>query len=138
MSLKNIKPMPNLDELRAALRYDPETGFFYCRATGKRKDSHATGDDRSRLCFNGTSYLAHRVAWFYVYGVAPQYTIDHINEVKHDNRIANLQDVPHRENLRLHWERVRKDRELNAPMTGVPSSKLMRPATVRRARDGVV
>lgn len=37
---------------------------------------------------------AHRLAWYIVYGKLPEMEIDHINQDKSDNRIANLRDVP--------------------------------------------
>lgn len=44
--------------------------------------------------------LAHRVAWAIVHGKWPSEDIDHINGVKDDNRIANLRNVTHSENLK--------------------------------------
>lgn len=38
---------------------------------------------------SGTRYLAHRLAWMYVYGVMPS-MIDHVNGDRSDNRIENL------------------------------------------------
>ena len=38
-------------------------------------------------------YSAHRLAWFYVYGIWPKNDIDHINRSCADNRILNLRDV---------------------------------------------
>jgi hypothetical protein len=110
MSLKNISPMPDWNTLRSSVFYDQETGHFYCRKSLKRLDRSSSGS-RARIFFAGGDYYAHRLAWFYVHGQAPKYTIDHINEVPDDNRIANLQDVPHRENLRLHWARVRQQKQ---------------------------
>ena len=43
--------------------------------------------------------VANRLAWFYVYGEWPKQCIDHINRIKTDNRIANLRDVSHKENM---------------------------------------
>jgi hypothetical protein len=43
--------------------------------------------------------VAHRVAWLLHYGEWPKGDIDHINGTKTDNRIANLRDVTHEENL---------------------------------------
>ncbi len=122
MSLKNIVPMPDLEELRKALHYDPSTGFFYCKKSGKQIDRRSPGADRAKVYFLKKQYQASRLAWFYVHGETP-ITIDHINEVKDDNRISNLRSVTHQENIRAHWERVRN------------ASVLMRPTTVERARD---
>jgi hypothetical protein len=42
---------------------------------------------------------AHRIIWLLHYGKWPEYTIDHINRNKRDNRIENLRDVTMGENL---------------------------------------
>lgn len=52
---------------------------------------------------NGHPYLAHRLAWVYVYGDYPdgeQPYIDHINGKRADNRIENLRASSHVENGR--------------------------------------
>lgn len=49
--------------------------------------------------FEGTSYLAHRLAWLYIYGRWPTNTIDHLDGDKKNNAIKNLRDVPHRVNM---------------------------------------
>jgi hypothetical protein len=90
--------------LHELLHYDAETGVFTWRVrpsinspVGKvagytrRRGYTAIGIDRS-------IYLAHRLAWFYVYGKWPIGEIDHINGVKTDNRIANLRDVDRKTN----------------------------------------
>jgi len=46
----------------------------------------------------GARFLAHRVIWFLKYEEVPD-KIDHINGNKSDNRIVNLRNVSHRENL---------------------------------------
>jgi len=48
---------------------------------------------------DGINYKAHRLAWFYVHGAWPEYDIDHINGVRHDNRIANLRPATRGENI---------------------------------------
>lgn len=36
---------------------------------------------------------AHQLAWFISYGKLPDGEIDHINHIRHDNRLSNLRDV---------------------------------------------
>lgn len=43
-----------------------------------------------RVKFDNKLYLAHRLAWFLHHGEWPTRTLDHINEIKADNRLANL------------------------------------------------
>lgn len=38
-------------------------------------------------------YIAHRMAWLYVFGEVPFLDIDHMNGIKSDNRISNLRCV---------------------------------------------
>ena len=45
-------------------------------------------------------FLAHRLAWMYMYGNFPPDEIDHINGVRDDNRIINLRAVSHAENAK--------------------------------------
>jgi hypothetical protein len=46
-----------------------------------------------QIMIDGKNHLAHRLAWFYVYGEWPKNQIDHINRIKTDNKIINLRDV---------------------------------------------
>lgn len=43
--------------------------------------------------------MAHRLAWLYMYGELPSTDIDHINNKKDDNRIANLRLVTRKQNM---------------------------------------
>lgn len=84
------------------LAYDKETGIFQWKKKrrGISTDKHlgtCNGFGYLRITVLGKSYYAHRLAWFYVYGVWPD-QIDHINGVKNDNRIANLRSCTDLEN----------------------------------------
>jgi len=52
-------------------------------------------------CFkiNGKNYRLNRLAWFYEYKVWPIGVIDHIDEIKLNNKLINLRDVNTSTNL---------------------------------------
>lgn len=112
------------EQARALLRYNPETGILYWRARtpDMLKSGHRTAEEEcirwnrqfaGKEAFPGTDRhgyktgkifnrgcRAHRIAWLIHYGAWPANQIDHINGVRHDNRIENLRDVPSVENNR--------------------------------------
>mgnify|MGYP000368519610 CR=1 FL=1 len=47
---------------------------------------------------DGKNYSEHRLVWLYHIGEFPKNQIDHINQIKYDNRIENLREVSHIEN----------------------------------------
>jgi hypothetical protein len=51
---------------------------------------------------------AHRVAWALSTGVWPRDQIDHINHNKTDNRLVNLREASHSDNIRWSWEYRKK------------------------------
>lgn len=88
------------EELKRAIHYDPETGVFTriksddfhwksTRHTGEIKNV-PDNEGYIRIRLKNKRYLLHVLAWLYVNGVLPDKSIDHINGVKTDNRIANL------------------------------------------------
>ena len=92
------------DELRSILHYDPLTGVFTRReSAGNRLAGSVAGSLSSqgyiRVWVLKRHYMAHRLAWLYVYGTWPKHDIDHINRNRSDNRIANLRDVTNQQNM---------------------------------------
>jgi hypothetical protein len=93
------------DILKSHVHYNPETGLFtwLVSKTHNVKIGQVTGcintDGYLRIMINRKSYLAHRLAWLYMYGNFPLY-IDHINEIKSDNKIVNLRECKKSENLK--------------------------------------
>jgi hypothetical protein len=91
------------EALRSYLCYDAETGEFI-RLTSFHQSPIgsvagtvlATGYRVIRAC--GSRFLAHRLAWFYVYGEWP-IELDHINRDKDDNRLINLREVSRSGNM---------------------------------------
>lgn len=109
--------------LRQLIDYDPDTGLLHWRE--RTAELHAaTGANPAKVsewnhrhagaeCFTsdngkgyrcaflaGRTYRAHRVAWAIFYGAWPELFLDHINQRRSDNRIANLRQADFVENGR--------------------------------------
>lgn len=100
-----------MKHIRELLDYDHSTGALVWKARGERKGwdtryagkpafttKAANGYMVGRI--GGNSYYAHRVAYCHYHGHWPEHHIDHINGIRHDNRIENLRDVTALENHR--------------------------------------
>jgi hypothetical protein len=93
--------------LKELLSYDEATGDFRWRISVARVK---TGDIAGGLNREGyhqigvgmRRYLTHRLVWLYVFGVWPKEFIDHINGVRHDNRLSNLRECSRAENAQNH------------------------------------
>lgn len=89
----------NQDVLRRVIEYDPLTGVFVWRMSLSNRSpkgsevTHTTRLGYVYLSVLGRRYLAHRLAWLYVYGYIPSAMIDHINGDPTDNRIVNLREA---------------------------------------------
>ena len=87
------------DSITSLLNYDKDTGIFTWLKTTSRlamAGSVAGSLDRNGYLIikvNGKKYKSHRLAWFYIYKCFPSLSIDHINNNKLDNRIANLREA---------------------------------------------
>lgn len=91
---------PTQARLRELFIYDPETGIFTSRKTGKRAGRFVSRGYWA-ISFDGASQRAGRMAWLYVHGeLDPNLHIDHVNGNRADDRIANLRAVTRLENNR--------------------------------------
>jgi len=78
--------------LKELLNYDPETGIFTRLTYGKGNfyiGSVAGGRTKNRyiaINLDKKIYLAHRLAHLYMTGEWPKDQIDHINNIRDDNR----------------------------------------------------
>lgn len=90
---------PNQKTLRSVFDYDHTTGHLIRRTStrgyGAGRPITRTNDaDYIITTFNGVTYRVHHLVWILHHGVAVN-EIDHINRVKHDNRIENLRACSH-------------------------------------------
>ncbi len=93
------------EALLLLLDYNSQTGVFswnpeLAKRRGKRRGVAGAmrRDGYVQIKVSGTIVMAHRLAWFYVYGSWPDKFIDHINRDKADNRICNLRQASKSEN----------------------------------------
>ena len=93
------------DLVRTLFFYDPHTGWVTHQTNkvkakiGDRAGSCSKTGARYRRIF-GKKYLEHRIIWLYQFGHFPLYEIDHINHVRNDNRLENLREVTHAQNMK--------------------------------------
>lgn len=96
--------------LKKYVRYDPDTGYFhsmkcskYCNKNeGDRVGTvHKTKGYRY-ITIERKTYREQRAAFLYMNGDWPEKQIDHINQIKDDNRWKNLREVDPHENC---WNR---------------------------------
>jgi hypothetical protein len=89
----NILTHKRLTEL---LEYKPDTGEFFWKVSrstvkaGKKAGVLDKSTGYTRITINRKHYQAHRLAWLYVHQEFPDGMLDHVNRVRHDNRIDNL------------------------------------------------
>lgn len=93
------------EELRRVMDFDHVTGLFTWSGVAKNKmragSRAGTSNNTGYICImiHGKHYRAHRLAWLWEYGEFPKHETDHINGIRHDNRIANLRQATHCENM---------------------------------------
>lgn len=96
--------MTNLtvDKLKEVLYYCSDSGVFY----RKSKDGTIRKTPCGSTSKNGyvvirvmnVLYYAHRLAWMYMHESFPDKHIDHVNNIRTDNRIKNLRNVSRNQN----------------------------------------
>jgi hypothetical protein len=91
------RPLPTVEELWDLFSYNPLTGKLHRRAHFR-----ANCIDRPYGCLFQNGYIvgeignvkhsAHRLIWKWMHSTEP-IEVDHINGVRHDNRVWNLRNV---------------------------------------------
>lgn len=82
---------------------------------GKRHLPLRVRSDPRRVVFFSSKYKAHRVIWLLVVGYWPKDEIDHINQIRDDNRWVNLREVTRTENAK----NLARRRDNKSGVTGV-------------------
>lgn len=111
--------LPDPEQIRKLLRYEPETGKLYWLP--RPREMFATGQACGMWNFryaereaftcvkshgyrHGTihrkTYTAHRIAWVLFYGEWPKLHIDHVDGDTGNNRISNLREATRSQNMR--------------------------------------
>jgi len=87
------------EHLKELLDYNPDTGVFTWKKTVNSRavvGSVAGNQDCSvyiRITIYKKKYAAHRLAFLYMTGKWPNKLVDHINQIKDDNRWVNLRQA---------------------------------------------
>lgn len=104
MAEKHSIPELTAERLRELFSYDPETGNFTRLVTSglrSKKGTIAGCIDLTgyvRYSIDYGRYHGHRLVWLYVHGSWPKDQIDHINGIRHDNRLCNLRECTSAQN----------------------------------------
>lgn len=101
-----MKNQITYEELHRQLMYNPWTGIFYWKVSNSNRVQVGYIAGTKTKCgyiqirIDSKFYLAHRLAWFYVYGYIPENDIDHRDRVKYHNWLKNLREASAQCNLR--------------------------------------
>jgi hypothetical protein len=92
------------ERLLEVLQYNPETGEFFWRTSGKGRPWHGRAGTYNKnnqliIRIDYQRYLVSRLAWLYVYGEPIPPEIDHENGDNTDHRITNLRAATHSQNI---------------------------------------
>lgn len=84
--------------LTGHIAYDQETGAFSWKAKPGGRIGTKNRDGYLRIYVGGRHVMAHRLAWYMVYGELPGGQIDHIDGNKLNNAVSNLRVVTSKAN----------------------------------------
>ena len=95
-----------IEYMNVHFRYDPDSGDFIIikPQSNRSKSASVAGyvqeNGYRRIAIRRKFFQAHRLVWLWHNGSFPKFGIDHINRVKHDNRIENLREADQKLNSR--------------------------------------
>lgn len=85
-------------KLLELLEYNQDSGVFKRKLTVRQYKAGTEAGCFTKagyvvICIDRKNYMAHVLAWFYVFGEWPTCQVDHRNGIGTDNRFSNLRDV---------------------------------------------
>lgn len=110
--MKSIKTIPlTQDQLNNRFEYR-DGSLFYKESEGRQLKGSRAGKVKpefngyTRVWHDGAYYMQHRVIYKMHHGddFETSGVLDHINGIKHDNRIENLQHITQKENTQRHYD----------------------------------
>ena len=114
--VENVTKLHVEDYIKKCFSYEPETGKVFWKFSpnnrikvGQEVLCKAGQRGQVTVTFEGKTknYRLHRIAWLLYYGSWPKGLLDHINNNPSDNRIVNLRECSHTENMKN--QGLRKD-----------------------------
>jgi hypothetical protein len=90
--------------IKRGYSYDCKTGVVYNKYNKPVNYIQKDGYMKFSIRLNDKLFAIgnHRFAWYFIYNECPE-EIDHINGIRHDNRISNLRGVTRQQNQ---WNRL--------------------------------
>jgi len=76
---------------------------------------HLTDEGYNVIVISGKRYYTHRLIFLYYYGYLPEY-LDHINNIRDDNRINNLREASRNQNQ---WNKKKQKNKSSSKYKGV-------------------
>lgn len=101
---KGPPPTTDIAVLKEYLSYDAEAGkFTWLKSSCNRPLAGRIAGGKMThgyvcVAIFGKRFLAHRLAWAFVYNEWPTGEIDHINRIRDDNRLVNLRRATRQQN----------------------------------------
>lgn len=98
-------PIITQERLKELLHYDPETGIFtwivHKSSSGVRGEAAGYKNPSGYIYIkiDHRTYLAHRLAWFYMVGEWPSDEIDHKDGDKANNKFKNIREATRSHNM---------------------------------------